>query len=146
MSFRDFDHWLQEKQGGRPEFVIAGQKFTARAKLPWRKFASLILTMAEEDITDTVGLKKAEEFMSTVLVSRDKERFLALLEKEDVDDDDDEDNCITADQVIELSEWLVEYYTGRGKEIDGPSSDSPSPSGEPAKLVSLNPLPEDKKK
>ncbi len=135
MAYKDFDQWLQEKQGGRPEFIVAGQKFTARSKIPWKKFASMVIGM-QEDLSEEAGIKNAEKFLLSVLVSADRERFENLLNVEDVEDDD---ACMTTDQVMALSEWLVDYYTGKGKDSESPSSGSPSESGRNVKRVSLDP-------
>lgn len=132
---KDFDAFLAER-GGRPTFTVGGQTFTARAKLPWRRFTSLLGVMTGAD-EGGEGAQATEQFLAAAVVAKDRERFLALLNLEDNDDDDEVG--ISPGEVNELAEWLMGHYTGKHSEQDGSSSDGPPATGQRRKVVSLNP-------
>lgn len=132
-NFKDFDAMLAEKVGGRPSFQLCGEKFECRSKLPWRKWNAMILSLQLEDNTaeDTV-----ENFFNLVLVKQDRERFFALIDKED--EDDDEETFVSDEQIGKVMSWLLDYYTGKAEQSDESSSDKPPTTGRPAKRVSLS--------
>lgn len=139
MAVRDFDRALAERRGGRPEFIVGGQKFTCRAKLSFHKFSQLMETMGAVDEDDAAGAQsKTEDFLRTVIVRQDRDRFMALLRDEGVDDDDDE-NVITPDQLAQIVEWLMDHYTGKGAGNENSSSGGPTSTGPSRNVVSLNP-------
>lgn len=115
--FRDFDAALKEKTGGRPTFKLGGQTFTCRAKLPWRKFSGMLLALQSgvrpEGKTD---LDQTEDFFSMVLIPADRERFLKMLNKEDIEEDEDEESVIDNADVGQLLDWLMKYYLGTDEE------------------------------
>lgn len=128
---KDFDAML----AGRPTFTVGGQIFTARAKLPWRKFTSLLSAMSEA-VDSGGGTEATEKFLVMAVVRQDRERFKALLELDDNDDDDAVG--ISPGEITELSSWLMEHYTGKRSEGDESSSDGPPKTGPPRKVVSLS--------
>lgn len=136
--FRDFDAFMAEKSPGRPEFMLAGQKFTARSRLPWKKFSTFILNMGD-DVSSKDGIDKTEEFFRMVLVAQDRQRFVDLI-NQDADEEEDE-NIVSPAQVSELLDWLLEYYTGKAQPPEESSSTEPSSSGQPSNVVSLTPRP-----
>lgn len=125
MSYRDFDAFLREKSGGRPEFIIGGQKFTCRAKLPWKKFSAMMLSLSGEDAS-AKGLEKTEDFFKLVLIQPDRQRFLDLLNYDGEDDEGDEENVISPSQVGNLLDWLLAYYTDK----DGGATEEEKPTSE----------------
>lgn len=137
---KDFDAMLAEKSGGRPEFVIAGQKFTARGKLPWKKFSTLILSLTAEDTSSADGLIKTEDFFRLVLVPADRQRFIDLI-NHDGDEDEDDDHIVGAQQVSEILDWLLGHYTGKAVQADNSSTPKSGDSGQPSNVVSLNAKP-----
>lgn len=136
-QFRDFDAMLRERSGGRPEFLVGGQKFTCRSKLTWRKLSALLVALQEMgDPTTEGGMKVAEKFFSIVLLKSDSERFMELLHKDD-DEEEDDEAVISFDQVMDLLDWLMEYYTG--KSISGEMEKPEVQEAVKAKVVSLTP-------
>ena len=136
--FNDFDAAVNSNV--RPEFTIGGQKFVARAKLPWKKFSSLILSMNEADSSSVEGIAKTENFFRLVLIPKDRQRFIDLINADGEDDDNDE-NYLDSSQVSALIDWLLELYTGKDEKNDNSSSDTPSTTGVPSNIVSLTPRP-----
>lgn len=132
---KDFDAYLNE-HGGRPTFTVGGQTFTARAKLPWRKFTALLSVMTGAGETGE-GAQATEHFLAAAVVAGDRERFTALLNLEDNDEDDAVG--ISPGEVNELAEWLMEHYTGKRPERDESSSAGQPATGQRRKVVSLNP-------
>jgi hypothetical protein len=128
---KDFDAML----AGRPTFTIGGQSFTARAKLPWRKFTSLLGAMTEA-VDGGGGTEATEKFLVMAVVRDDRERFKALLELDDNDDDDSVG--ISPNEITELSTWLMEHYTGKNSDSGDSSSGGPPKTGQPRKVVSLS--------
>lgn len=136
--FKDFDAMLAEKSTGRPMFTVGGQKFTARAKLPWKKFSALILSLVGDDVSTSGGIEKTESFFRMVLVREDRERFMALINN-DGDEDEDDDKVVGTQQISDLLDWMLEYYTGKATMSDTPSPPTPLDSGVSVNTVSLTP-------
>jgi hypothetical protein len=139
VTFKDFDAMLGE---GRPDFTVGGQRFTARAKLPWKKFSQLILSMSAggTDAASSDGIAKTEEFFRLVLIPSDRDRFMNLIAN-DGEEEGDEDNVIASQQVSAILDWLLGIYTGKLAATNGtPLLPSSQPTGEPSSTVSLNPL------
>jgi hypothetical protein len=129
---KDFDAMLS----GRPTFAVGGQTFTCRAKLPWRKFTSLLTAMTGA-AEGGDGAEATERFLTMAVVAADRDRFAALLNLEDNDEDDTVG--ISPGEITDLSTWLMEHYTGKHSANDGSSSDGPPTTGQSRKVVSLNP-------
>lgn len=136
MPFKDFDAALQEARGDKLEFVVGGQTFTARAKLPWKKYSNLIISLFDADTTTQDGVAKTEEFFNLALTKKDRERFLALLDS-DGDDDDDEDAIVDPKQISQILDWMLNLYTGKANKNETPSSDSQPDTGLPSNVISL---------
>lgn len=132
---KDFDAYLNADGGGRPTFTVGGSTFTCRAKLPWRKFTSLLAAMTGADETGE-GAAATERFLTMAIVREQRDRFEALLNLEDNDEDDTVG--ISPGEVNELAEWLMEHYTGKRSASDASSSDGPPNTGRPRKVVSLS--------
>ena len=131
MATKDFDAMLAEKAGVRPTFIVAGQEFTARAKLPYKKFVRLMGALGADDADPD---EATEKFFSTVIVKEDRERFLAVLNSED----DDDERIIDAAQINQITEWLLSIYTGKELTSSDSSSDGSSTTGRPRNVVSLS--------
>src|SRR5215213_6988412 len=114
-NFKDFDAMLAEKVGGRPSFQLCGQKFECRSKLPWRKWNGMIMSLQLEDNTaeDVV-----ENFFNLVLVPQDRERFSALIDVDEPENEDDEESYVSDEQIGQLMAWLLDHYTGKAREND----------------------------
>lgn len=137
MAIKDFDAMVASRT--KPEFVVGGQKFTARAKIPWKQFAAIIKFMQsdEEAVSDE---EKAEKFFRLVLSRGDRERFMELLNAGGEDDEEfGESSIVSIEQVGKLTEWLMEHYTGKPPENDNSSSDGAPNTGAPSNVISLNP-------
>lgn len=128
---RSYDAWRQE-QGSPEPFIIGGQEFTPRLKLPWEKFGKLIMSMDEDDADE---FQKLRDFFSLVLRRADRQRFLDLLAADGEDDDDD---CIDSLQVQELTKDLMALYTGKAPASGGSSEAGPSTTGQPSNAGSSN--------
>lgn len=132
MVTRDFDAMLAQRAGTRPTFRVGGQEFTVKAKLAFKKFAKLIATFEEAD--DEIAATEA--FFRMVLVPSDRDRFIALL---DADGEDDSDAVIDPEQIQAMTEWLMEYYTGKHRASSNGSSGGAGTMAQPLNVVSLNP-------
>jgi hypothetical protein len=135
MATRDFDAMLAQQGRTRQTFRIGGQEFTIRAKLPWRTFSALLASMQEENVDEYA---KTVEFFNLVLVRADRERFRELLNASG-DDEEDEDEVIDPEQMNLLSDWLLEYYTGKRQGSSDSSSPGSAETGDRQNVVSLNP-------
>src|SRR5688572_1217386 len=133
MVTRDFDAMLAEKAGVRPTFKIGGQEFALRAKLPYTKWNKLIEQMRSDDVDAD---EASANFFRAVLIKADRERFLELMAKED--DDDDDENVIDLSQMDDLTEWIMETFTGKTRNSSGSSSDGVNGTGQPPNVVSLS--------
>lgn len=102
MATKTFD----SKKSERPSFEVAGQTFTCRAKLSYRKFKALF---ADFNDSDDAAMVKIEDFFNVVLLPGDRDRFKELLDK---DDEDDDENVIELHMVNEIVQWLVGHYSG----------------------------------
>src|SRR4051794_18142014 len=131
---RDFDAMLAEMAGTRPTFKVAGQEFTLRAKLPYGKWNKLIAKMRADD---TDADQATKEFFNTVLVRADRERFLALLDVDD-DEDDTDSGVVGIQQMDALTDWVMEYFTGKLKSSSNGSSPGANGTGQPPNVVSLS--------
>jgi len=131
MTTRDFDAMLAEQAGTRPTFRIGGQEFTLRSKLPYTRWNKLMAVMRSDD-TDVDEATK--EFFNTVLVKADRQRFADLLEN---DGDDDDDAVVGLDQMNELTDWVLEHFTGKAPNSTGGSSPGANGTGPAPNVVSL---------
>ncbi len=130
MTTKDFDAMLAE-QGPRPTFRVAGQEFPLRRKLPYAKWVKLLARMRDENVTDE---EQSREFFQTVLPRADRDRFLALLEREE--DDDEDTGVIGLNQLNAITDWAMEYFTGKlGQNSNSSSGGSPD-TGPPPNVVS----------
>lgn len=140
---RDFDAMLAERAGTRPTFKVAGQEFTLRSKLPYAKWNKLIGVMRSEEST---AHEATVLFYETVLIKPDRKRFLELLSDPDeadddeanVDDDNDED-VIDMKQLDDITEWIMEHFTGKAPSSSNGSTPGASETGAPQNVVSLQP-------
>lgn len=138
MSTRDFDAMLVEKGRQRQTFRAGGQEFTAKAKLPYRKFQTLLAAMGRVDENDDEAVRRAEEqFFRAALIRSDRDRFLELLNA-DGDEDDDDFATLDPEQVNEITAWLMEHFTGKRETTSDSSSDGASGTGQRPNVVSLN--------
>lgn len=126
-NFRDFDSMADEKSG-RPEFVLAGQKWECRAKLPWRRFVSFMNKLEEGDTSERI-----DEFFSFALLQQYREPFQTMLDSMDEDDD----KVASPTQVNSLMEWLMETYSGKVQESPENSLDGQPTTGQSLKTKSL---------
>lgn len=137
---RDFDAMIAERTGEKPTFRIAGQEFTLRARLPFTRWDALLTYMRADE---TGNLDATRKMFSTVLVRADRERFLALLTPANIDDDDDESGdaaAIGLDQLGPLTDWVMEYFTGKLQSNTDSSSPGVADTGAPPRPVSLSAL------
>jgi hypothetical protein len=132
---KDFDAMLAEA-GGRPTFTIGGQTFTCRAKLPWRKFTSMLALMTGASEAGD-GAQATESFLTAAVVAKDRDRWVEMLNMEDNDEDDTVG--ISPGEINDLAEWLMEHYTGKRPASGESSSAGQSNTGPSRKVVSLNP-------
>lgn len=131
MVTRDFDAMLAERAGVRPTFRVAGQTFTVKAKLNFRKFSKMLSALGADDTDENEAM---DEFFRMVLIPQDRDRFFELLDS----DDEDESKVVGADQMRALSQWLMEHYTGKPQTSEESSSDGSASAGESPNVVSLN--------
>jgi hypothetical protein len=133
MATRDFDAMLAEKAGTPQTFRVAGQDFTLRQKLPQAKWFSLMALMRDESADQRAA---TEEFFKAVLIKADRPRFLALLEREG-DDDEDDSNVIGMDQANAITDWALEYFSGKLPSNSTGSSPGVNATGQQPNVVSL---------
>lgn len=132
MATRDFDAVLAEKAGVRPTFRVGGQEFTVKARLPIKKYRELIDFMTSDEGDEG---SKTEQFFRTVLIPADRDRFLALYNNED---DEDETSIVDQSQVDEITTWLLEHITGKQLRKSDSSTSGASETSQPQNVVSLN--------
>lgn len=135
MVTRDFDAMLAERAGVRPTFRLAGQLFTVKAKLPYKKFKNLLATLADDDTDEA---QAQEDFFRMALIPQDRERFFALLDYDGEGDEVDDQAVVSPDQVAALGEWLMELYTGKRPPSEESSLGGSGSAGALPKVVSLN--------
>ncbi len=128
---KDFDAMLREKAGERPTFTIGGQTFTLRAKLPYSKWTALVAMMRAEDGD---SMSATHEFFDTVLIRDDRPRFAVLLDSAD----DDDDKVIGVDQMSDLTDYVMEHFTGKLQSSSNGSSPGANGTGPQPNVVSLN--------
>lgn len=122
---------------GRPEFRLGGQQFTCRSRLPWDKFAGLMEKISAPDNEDS-EMEVQLKFFRLCLISRDRKRFEHALVSDDDDDDDLSDiRIIGPEQVASLTEWLMDYYTGKMEASVSTSGTGLATTGESLNVVSL---------
>lgn len=136
MVTRDFDARLadRKKAAGRPTFKLAGQEFTLRAKLPFRKWNKVVAFMRADDTTQDEAM---DAFFNLVLIRVDRPRFADLLDREDSESDDDED-VVDWSQVDDLMDWAMEHFTGKNLSSASSSTDGASETDPPRNVVSLS--------
>jgi hypothetical protein len=130
MVTRDFDAMLAEKAGGRPTFKVGGQEFTLRSRLPYKKWVKLLAVMRAPDMDEDTA---NEVFFNTVLVRDDRQRFLDLLDGESEDDED----CVDVAQMDQLTDWIMEHFTGKLRNSSAGSSPGSNGTGPSPNVVSL---------
>jgi hypothetical protein len=131
MTTKDFDAMLAAKQRARPTFTVAGQEFTARKRLPFKRFQQVLDMMTADDVdTD----RATEEFFRTILVPADRDRFIEALAY----DGDDDDKVVDYEVLGEMTNWFLEIYTGKAPTSSENSSDGSPSTGRPRNVVSLN--------
>jgi hypothetical protein len=131
MATLDFDAARSDTSGERPTFIVAGQTFTARARLPVNKFHILMAAMQVEGLGE---IDAARTFFDTVLVKADRERFRALLDY----DGEDDDTCLDQRALNKITEWALERYTGKDETSDETSTNGAPATGRSRKVVSLH--------
>lgn len=134
MAIRDFDAMLAEKAGVAPTFKVGGQEFALRPKLAYKKWVKLLAAMRADD---TDEMQATKDFFAAVVVRADRDRFLALLDKDD--DEADDDDVIDMSQLDALTSWVMEILTGKLQTTSSSSSPGASTTGQPLNVVSLNP-------
>lgn len=135
---KDFDAMISEQAGVKPTFRIAGQEFTLRSKLPYSKWNKLVAAMRDPEGDDMAATK---QFFNTILVRADRQRFIDLLEIDDIDDEDDDaqdDQRIGMDQMSPLMDWVMEHFTGKLQGNTDGSSPGASTTGPPPNVISLS--------
>lgn len=128
---KDFDAMLREKAGDKPTFSIAGQTFTLRARLPYKQWDKLIALMQSEEGN---GMDATHKFFNSVLVRADRERFAALLDSED----DDDEQVIGVAEMGDLIDYVMEHFTGKLQSSSNGSSPGSTGTGQSRNVVSLN--------
>jgi hypothetical protein len=118
MPYRDFDAARREADRGTdpPAFTLGGDEFVCIPKVPLA--LSFELMEAPEPGTSADAVQALTKFLRRVLVDEDNvQRFDKILAR--VDD------AVTPDDIVEVTNWLGELYTGRPFEKpadSGPSS------------------------
>lgn len=136
MATRDFDAMLADSAKDRLTFVVGGQEFTLRARLPYQKWNELLQTMRSDE---TDGNQATAEFFNTVLIKRDRQRFLDLLAHDGEDDEDGEDeDVVDLVQMDQITDWIMEHFTGKLRRSSDSSSPGANGTGQPRKVVSLS--------
>ncbi len=128
---KDFDAMLREKAGDKPTFTIAGQTFTLRARLPYKQWNKLVALMRADDGDN---MDSTHTFFNTVLVRADRERFAALLESED----DEDEQVIGVAEMSDLTDYVMEHFTGKLLSSSNGSSPGSNGTGQSRNVVSLS--------
>lgn len=132
---KDFDAALAGKHAPQP-FKLAGEVFTAKGKLPFKRFRQFLASLQAEGVDE---LAKTEEFLLMSVRPSDRPRLAKLLEADDDDEATDDLGIVGPDQVAQVAEWLMELYSGKPQSSltssSAGGSDTP-PSPIPASLNS----------
>lgn len=131
MVTRDFDAYLAEKAGVRPTFKIAGQVFTLRSKMAYTKWSKLLASMRSDEVSPE---EANDMFFRAALIRGDVDRFMALLNK---DDDDDEGAIIGLQEADALVDWAMAHFTGKALNTSDGSSPGSNGTGPSPNVVSL---------
>ena len=134
MSHTDYDAWLIEHLGGRHTFRVAGQDFTCKIRMSWRKYGALFFELAEAT-TGPAILDAQEAFILACVVKTDRERAAALLVR---DDDDDEEGIVASPQLRRIVDDLMDYYAGKLGGSDNGSTSAQSDAGPASNVTSLS--------
>ena len=129
---KDYDNWLREKTGEVESFVVAGQTFTPRARIPHGALSKVLDKMSTEEDESVAN----EIFFNLALKRADRERFVALLRD---DDNDDDEVVISTVQVNQIVTDLLEFFTGKSTPKDSSSTPGPDTTGDSRNVISLNP-------
>lgn len=132
MVTRDFDAYLAEKAGVRPTFKIAGQIFTLRAKMAYAKWSKLLASMRSDDVSPE---EANDLFFRAALIRGDVDRFMALLNNED---DDDEGAVIGLQEADALVDWAMAHFTGKALTTSDGSSPGSNGTGPQPNVISLS--------
>lgn len=135
MVTRDFDAMLAERAGVRPTFRLAGQTFTVKAKLPFKRFKNLLATLGDDNVNED---QAQDDFFRMALIAQDRERFFTLLDDDGESEQADEWAVVSPEQVASLTEWLMELYTGKPLPSSASSSAGSENTGTSQNVVSLN--------
>lgn len=134
MQTWDFDAAVNEMAGNRQTFRLAGQEYTLRAKLPFTKWNKLLEKMNSDEVDN---LSSTLEFYDLVLIRADRQRFHDALTADDADDDD-EAGVIGVEQMRDLTDKVMEHFTGKLQSSTDGSSPGADTTGASPNVVSLN--------
>lgn len=110
MAERDFDAERKKRKGH--QFTLGGQTF--------HTYAGLSLTFFQkEDDPDVHPLKATLDFIRSLLIHEDRERWDAMVSDPTV--------YIEADDLVDLSKWLLEVASGRPTKRRSSSGNGASP-------------------
>lgn len=124
MPFRDFDEARKEaaRVSDPPSFQLGGETFTCLAKVPLGFSFELMDAPEVSPETNAGAIHAMTKFLRRILVDEDNvARFDALLARRE--------DPITGGDILDVSVWLGELYSGRPFGNAESSSNSPPTNG-----------------
>lgn len=120
MAERDFDAARKKKKGHK--FTLAGREF--------RTHPSMSLTFLRGDETDEAALPltRTLNFIRAMLVKEDRKKWDAMLSDSEV--------YIEADDILDVSNWIIEVISGRPTKAPVSSGNGDGGTSSPSKARS----------
>lgn len=103
MAERDFDKERKKKPGHT--FKLGGETFHTYPGLSVTLLKHFQTRKEGEELSGQEALDETLDFIRTLIVKGDREKFNTLIDSEDI--------YIDGDDLLELSNWLVEVISGR---------------------------------
>ena len=122
MPFRDFDAFEAELSKEPIEFELGGRKWVA-AHVNAANFLAFTRQLQEGGVAVLLGF---ESYLTQALPERDREAFAEMLRARD----------IRLQTLMAVVNWLVEQASGSPFDAASSSPVTPSPTGEPLRVVS----------
>ena len=124
--FKDFDAAEAERKGEPITFQLGGREWTA-AHINAAAFLALARRSADGG---DAAILAFDDYITNTLAEKDRKPFRKMLA----------DKEVQLSTLVELGQWIVEQATGNPTAGASPSQEAPSSSGQPLRVMSLDPV------
>ena len=124
--FKDFDAAEAERKGEPITFRLGGREWTA-AHVNAANFLAFARQIANGGNDTVIGF---DDYITGTLAEKDRKAFQKMLAEKE----------IQLSTLMELGQWIVEQATGNPTAGASPSQEAPSSSGQPLRVMSLDPV------